>query len=190
MLFSRLLFVMILTLALLPGSVFAHGGGTPVLTRVEAGPYWLYVFTEPATPQAGAEYHVTIAVTQPEADGSETPVNFATVAVQFIPEQGNAILKQAVSSTAGPGYYEADVVLPSGGIWQVQVDAISPLGSGSTSYEVEALAASGVRWGWIVAGVVIVLAGAGLLASVVGKRKPQPTAAPRSAKKEISKESA
>ena len=189
MFLRRFLLILTVVLALLPGALFAHGGGTPVLTRVEAGPYWLYVFTEPVNPQAGTEYHVTIAVTQPEADGSETPVNFATVAVQFVPERGNAILRQAVSSTAGPGYYEADVVLPSGGMWQVQVDAISPLGSGTASYNVEALAASGVQWGWIVAGVVIVLAGAGLLASVVGKRKVQPAAAPRSAKKEKSKES-
>jgi len=182
--------IFVLLLALIPATALAHGGGTPVLTRVEAGPYWLYVFTEPAAPQAGQEYHVTVAVTQPEADGSESPVEYASVAVRFIPERGNAIIRQAESSTAGPGYYETDLVLPSGGKWQVQVDAISPLGSGSASYEVEALAASGAQWGWIVAGVVVVLVGAGLVALLFGKRSAQPAATTGGRKKGASKEAA
>jgi hypothetical protein len=192
-LFKRFLVAFTLLAAFLPAALFAHGGGTPVLTRVEAGPYWLYVFTEPAMPQAGAEYHVTVAVTQPQADGSEEPVNNASVAVRFVPESGDAILKEADSSVAGPGYYEADLVFPGGGTWQVHVDVISPLGSGSAAYEVEALAAAGLPWSWVAGGVIVVLAGAGLLAFAVGKRGKRTAAGASSVtkrKKQLPKEAA
>lgn len=159
-----------LLLALIPAVALAHGGGTPVLTRAETGPYWLYVFTEPASPRTGAEYHVTIAVTQPQNDGGEVAVENADIAVHFLSSDGKALQKLAEPSTAGPGYYETDVVLPAAGVWQVQVDVNSALGNGSAHYQVEVAAASGMRWGWVLAGVGIVLVGAGLLAYAFTKR--------------------
>lgn len=152
--------------------VWAHGGGTPVLTRVETGPYWVYVFTEPAQPQAGNEYHVTIAVTQPQEGGSETAVADATIDVRFVPESGEPYSVIAESSIAGPGYYEADTRLPDGGLWTVQIEVASPLGSGNAEYQVMAMASSGgIAWGWIIAGIVLILAGIGLFVYAFSVRK-------------------
>lgn len=160
-------------LALLPISVLAHGGGTPILTRVEVGPYWVYVFSEPATPAAGAEYHVTVAVTHPQDNGSEIPVEDAEIAVRFIPEQGEPRIVQGEASIAGPGYYEADTILPSSGAWQVQVEVRGSLGAGSVDYTTVARASTGIAWGWIGAGVAVVLVGVlSLLPLVMRSRKP------------------
>lgn len=161
--YGGILYAVALLLALLlPLQAGAHGGGTPILTKVEAGPYWVYVFSEQPTPTAGVPYHISIAVTQPAADGSEAAVGGADVSIILTPQDGGApITAVAVPAfSSGAAYYEADVTLPSGGAWQVEVRVRSPLGEGSTGYMVDVLDASGLRWGWIIAGAFSILAGA------------------------------
>ena len=116
--------------AALPAPARAHGGGVPQVTAAPVGGYLLYVWTEPAAPRAGDTVHVTVAVTLPAQDGTETPVTDAAVQVQFTPDgDGAAIdLEAAPGAAAGGVYYEADTVLPQSGDWQVRVDVSGPEG--------------------------------------------------------------
>lgn len=160
--------------ALLPAIASAHGGGTPILTRVESGPFWLYVFSQSPEPQAGAPYHVSVAVTRPEEgmNGAtdEVGVEDAEVMLHFVPASGDMVMVNAQRSAQGPGYYEADVSLPLGGEWNVSVVVTSPLGEGSAAWNVQVAETGGLKWGWIIAGIVSVLAGLGVLAYAFTQR--------------------
>ena len=75
-----------LALAAPAGVVWAHGGGVPRLTNVEAGPYWVSVWTQPDPLRVGGA-HFTIAVSEPAAatDGRQEagpPILDAKVQVQ------------------------------------------------------------------------------------------------------------
>lgn len=164
------LVVMAVLLGLLPAAVLAHGGGTPILTRVESGPFLLYVFSQSPQPQAGAPYHVSVAVTQPGRGSEEIGIEDAEVTLHFTPESGEMVMVNAERSAQGPGYYEADVVLPSGGAWNAMVMVNSPLGEGSATWDVQVAQAGGVSWGWVFSGIALIFAGLGVLGYAFTRR--------------------
>ena len=164
-----LLVLWILAGLILPGAALAHGGGTPVLTDAEAGPYRLFVWANPAEPFVG-EYHVTVAVTEPVAPGEDplggTPVLGAEVTLFFQHlEADEAIQATATHENAtNKLLYEGDVALPRPGPWQVTVQVVGPEGEGQASYTIQVAAKRQVNWQLVGGGVLLLLglAGAGL----------------------------
>ncbi|MEZ4620844.1 MAG: hypothetical protein R2867_35780 [Caldilineaceae bacterium] len=75
--------------------LLAHGGGTPRLTDVAAGPYRVFTWTQPEPLRVG-EVHLTIGLTHDAAhaitatDSAMTqPVTDAAVIVRFTPRDGS-----------------------------------------------------------------------------------------------------
>ncbi len=168
----------------LAAPVWAHGGGTPRLTASPAGPYSVYAWSEPEPWRAG-EVHLSIAVTLPadaeaQADGAqvETPVIDADIQVSFIPPEGDdaPIVVQAQRQTQLSDYYfEADTVLPSAGLWRIEIAVEGEAGSGSTEFTIPAQEGRSLNWALMAAAggallLLIVLAG-------IWSRKQQPAPA-------------
>ena len=165
-----------LLLMLPPSSVLAHGGGAPQLTAAPAGPDQLFAWTTPEPWRVG-EAHTTVAVTQPDAEGRDTPVSGAQVTVVYAPVDGASqpIAVTAVEgSGAQAGFYEADATLSTIGAWQVTILVSSPAGSGEAAFAYSVLPAeSGVNW-WLVAlgaGALILVAGIWLAGRQSNRRR-------------------
>ncbi len=148
--------MLILLACLWPAATSAHGGGTPRLTDIEAGPYRLYVWSSPETPRVG-EMHITIGVTQLDADGAERPAD-ANVTVTLTPGATAAplVLEATRGSTAADVYYEGDTKIPAAGTWQITVRAEGEAGVGEASYQQEVLTARRVIW-LLIGGVALAL---------------------------------
>ena len=110
----------------------AHGGGIPQLVQTPSGPYHLYAWTNPNPARAGV-VHITVALAEP---ASQQPVLNAAVQVVAAPGGGGqpvsvpATHQNAVIKT----YYEADLTLPTAGLWQFTVSHSDAAGSGSASF--------------------------------------------------------
>jgi hypothetical protein len=135
---------------------WAHGGGTPRLTNVDAGPYWVSVWTQPDPLRVG-QAHITVAVSEPTDTGSARreaglPVLDANVEVQVKPldHAGETLAVQATHEGASNKlFFEADVDLPEKGRWQVIVAVNGPEGAGSASFEAQVSSPSAFNWNWI-----------------------------------------
>jgi hypothetical protein len=137
-------------LLLLVPLVTAHGGGAPQLINEPAGPYWLSVWTSPDPPQVGKPLHLTLGVAEP-GTGREAgpPVLGATVIATLTPGQGSAAPVRVTATNANAAnrlFYEADVVLAEPGEWAVRIDVDGPAGTGTTSFDLEAVEAGGPNW--------------------------------------------
>lgn len=152
----------------LASPLLAHGGGTPRLTNVPAGPYRVYAWTEPDPWRVG-EVHLSIAVTLPasaagQAAGEqvETPVTDVDIQATFTPASGASapIVVQATrQSLLGDYYFEADTELPAAGLWRIAIAVQGDAGSGATEFEIEALEARSLNWTLLLAagGVLLVI---------------------------------
>jgi hypothetical protein len=178
----------LLALLVLPMSVRAHGGGTPQLTNASAGPYRVFVWTEPE-PWRAHDAHITVAVTLPppadaQVDESvlsnqlEQPVTDAHVTIRLTPGTGGGEPIELVAvnqELLGGAYYEVDTELPVAGTWQVEVDVQGALGTGIVSFATEALPPQRVNWLWLGLGAAALLALAGLFGLRKGNEAtPQP----------------
>jgi hypothetical protein len=162
------------------GAAQAHGGGTPQLTGADAGPYRLYAWTTPEPLRAG-EIHVTVGVTQPDAQGIERPVTDAEITVTFVPEENagatgaEVVLRPEIASATGGVYYEADTGAPLEGAYRVQVAAEGPGGSGAAEFSAVVLPAGRSAWGWVTpvaAAIAIALAAAAVWVGARKARRP------------------
>jgi hypothetical protein len=104
-------------------------------------------------------------VTQPDAEGRDTPISGAQVTVVYAPADGASqpLRVTAVEgSGAQVGFYEADATLSTAGAWKVTILVSGPAGSGEAGFVYSVLPAeSGVNW-WLVAlgaGTLILVAG-------------------------------
>jgi hypothetical protein len=155
-------FVGALSGLLIAGVAAAHGGGTPQLSGVTAGPYWLTVWTSPEPVRAG-ELHVTLGVGG--ADGA--PVLDAEVQVEIspLPNGGVSLTGAATSAQSSNKFlYEVDFSLPESGRYLVTVKVSGPEGSGAASFELQALPAEASNW------LGILLVGVGVAALAVWLR--------------------
>ena len=131
-LFSKFHLLLLLTVALLPAPLLAHGGlGIQHLNNVPAGPFRVYVWSDPEPPLVG-EYHVTIALTE-NIEGDTTglaggPVLDAYVTVELIHlESGSTFSAQATHDDAlNKLFYEASFEPGKQGNWSVQVRIAPP----------------------------------------------------------------
>lgn len=161
-----------LTLTLVARPAQAHGGGTPQLAIVEAGPYRVSAWTQPDPVRVG-QLHVTVAVFEAPAPGAregETGplVLDAQVQVKLEPldHAGETLTAQATRSNAlNKLFYETDLELPSQGQWHAVIDVQGPAGAGSADFQIQALPPS--RFGSLGTFVWAVLGGLGLLLAVV-----------------------
>ena len=152
---STVLLIMVLGLPV--GIAWAHGGGVPRMTNVDAGPYWVSAWTQP-DPLREGQAHITVAVSEPmkSTDGRReagSPVLNALVQVQFRPldREGETLLVLAThEAAANKLFYEADLELPETGRWQVIVQVEGPQGSGSASFEAQVSPPTGVSVTWLV----------------------------------------
>jgi LPXTG-motif cell wall-anchored protein len=154
-----------LILLLLPVQALAHGGGTPQVTDVAAGPYRLFVWTSPEPWRADELAHVTVAVTQ-IGDNDETfPITDAQITVRLIPDDQPAqvvTLNATPVSAVAAGFFETDHVLPTEGLWQVEVDVKGSDGAGAVSFTMTAQPATSAS-NWLVwAGGALALLAAGV----------------------------
>ncbi len=142
----------------LPARTLAHGGGTPQLTDVPAGPYRVFVWTSPDPWQSGAAAHFTVAVTQVDAAGATLPVSDAQVALVLTHADALATTLQlaATSNATGAGFYEADGVLPAPGRWQVEVMIHGAAGAGVASFGQSAQAGGSIN-GFVWGGALLIL---------------------------------
>lgn len=163
--------------------VYAHGGGTPRLTRTPVGPYRLYAWSEPW--RVGAA-HLSLAVTKLNPDDTsnqvELPATDVDITVIFTPISDNGkdaavapIVVEAVRQEfLSDFYYEADPTLTSVGDWQITVDVTGPDGSGSAQFEMQTLPERTLNWTLIASagGVLVVI----LVLIALWSRAQQPAA--------------
>ncbi len=166
--------------SIVAGTAAAHGGGTPQLSDTAAGPYRLFVWTQPEPWRAG-EAHLTVAVILPTAsstDGQGQPVMDAAVTVALAGPGGEALQVDAVPpALLSNPTYEADTRLPAAGPWQVTVEVAGQEGAGAAQFSVEVLPARTVNWALLAGGAVILVAIVGMAG--LRARRSQPVPSPR-----------
>ncbi len=131
-LFAATLALILLAGTLLPLPLMAHGGiGVQHLNNIPAGPYRVYVWSDPEPPEVG-EYHVTIALTE-NIEGDSTglaggPVLDASVTVELVHlDSGESLSALATHEDAlNKLFYEASFGPPHKGNWSVQVSIFPP----------------------------------------------------------------
>lgn len=171
------------------GAARAHGGGTPQLTGAEAGPYRLYAWTTPEPLRAG-EIHVTVGVTQLDAQGVERAVTDAAVTVTFVGAENagaEVLLRPEIAPGTGGVYYEADTDAPLEGAYRVQVAAEGLAGSGAAEFSAVVLPAARNMRGWVVAlaAVVAAVVAVGWLIWQKTRRAAEPAARARVNRKPV-----
>ena len=130
--FSKICVLILFTGILLPGTLLAHGGiGVQHLNNVPAGPFRVYVWSDPEPPEVG-EYHVTIALTE-NIEGDSTglaggPVLDAPVTVELAHvDSGETLSALATHDDAlNKLFYVASFEPARQGIWSVQVRILPP----------------------------------------------------------------
>ncbi|MDE0337406.1 MAG: hypothetical protein OXI80_07035 [Caldilineaceae bacterium] len=130
--FSKAILLLLLSGILLPAPLLAHGGvGVQHLNNVPAGPFRVYVWSDPEPPQVG-EYHVTVALTE-NIEGDSTglaggPVLDAVVTVELTHEEsGETLSARATHDDAlNKLFYEASFEPAHQGNWSVRVSILPP----------------------------------------------------------------
>jgi hypothetical protein len=132
----------------------AHGGGTPQLVQAPSGPYQVYAWTNPDPARAGV-LHVTVSLVEP---ASQQPVLDAEV--QILAQWGEESPPIAAPATHENAliktYYEADIELPTAGVWQITVAHSDAAGRGRASFLLEVKPAT-FNWRPIGIGAVLAL---------------------------------
>lgn len=131
-LFAKAILLLLLSGLLLPSPLLAHGGvGVQHLNNVPAGPFRVYVWSDPEPPQVG-EYHVTVALTE-NIEGDSTglaggPVLDAVVTVELAHvESGETLSARATHDDAlNKLFYEASFAPARKGNWSVRVGILPP----------------------------------------------------------------
>jgi len=131
-LFAKAILLLLLTGLLLPAPLLAHGGvGVQHLNNVPAGPFRVYVWSDPEPPQVG-EYHVTVALTE-NVEGDSTglaggPVLDAVVTVELTHEEsGETLSARATHDDALNKLFDEASCEPAlQGNWSVRVSVLPP----------------------------------------------------------------
>ena len=155
--------LLLLLLLLIPAAVLAHGGGTPQLINEPAGPYWVSIWTTPDPARVGA-FHLTLGISE-AGDGREAgpPVLGAEVRVRLEPAaavEGRPVSTVATNEQAtNKLFYEADLMIPAEGAWNVRVDVEGQDGAGSVAFPLTVEPAQSTNWSLLgIGGVGLVAA--------------------------------
>lgn len=163
--FRAYLWLAVVMAVVLPVRSLAHGGGMQQLANAPAGPYQVFVWTNPDPWRVGAT-HTTVALTQPLGDGKDATVSGAKIVISMAPKANPAATQRVEAvegSGAQAGFYEADGTASEVGLWQVMIEITGPQGPGTTSFELMVEPADNVNplWWGIGAGVVVIFAAGG-----------------------------
>lgn len=152
--------------ACLPQVANAHAAGTPQLSNVPAGPYRVYVWTDPEPLRVG-DMHLSVLVTMVPESGDATdpqqperPVEDAQVTVQFVPASGEGdplTWHPVPQESLGTVYYELDATLPTPGDWLFKIQVEGPEGKGAVDFQDEVAPAREVNWGLLAVGALVLL---------------------------------
>ena len=138
--------------------VSAHGGGTPQLVAVPAGPYEVYAWTNP-TPIRVGTLHVSVALVDPASTQPVLNADVQVVAAPVDPAAAAAVSSQATHTKATiKTYYETDMQMPATGPWQVEISYRDTTASGSARFEIAVQPKSNTRWLLIGIGAVVFIA--------------------------------
>ncbi len=168
----RGVFLLIWAVGCSSGVAQAHGGGTPQLTNVQVGPYWVSVWTQPEPLRVGV-VHFTVAVAEPltttagRSVEAGPPVLNAAVQLELKPlDQSNQILVVPATHQAAVNkfFYEADLDLPAAGQWEVGVSVDGLAGADSARFGVEVLPPSTFTGWYLAGGLAVVLLAFGWIA--------------------------
>ncbi len=115
-----------------PLPLLAHGGiGVQHLNNVPAGPFRVYVWSDPEPPEVG-EYHVTIALTE-NIEGDSTglaggPVLDAAVTVELVHQDSGETLSASATheDALNKLFYVASFEPARQGNWSVQISIVPP----------------------------------------------------------------
>ncbi|MFN8494959.1 MAG: hypothetical protein U0350_45570 [Caldilineaceae bacterium] len=159
-----------------PSTVQAHSSGPPKLANAAAGPYRIFAWTQPEPLRVG-DAHISVLVT---LAATAQPVDNVQVKVHFVAQHEPSkdfVVLTAPQEFLSNRYYEADVQLPSTGLWRAIMNISGPEGEGSVSFDSEVLAAHSLNW-WLIGGAGAALS---LLLGLIGiwsrlQAKVQPTA--------------
>ncbi len=124
--------LILLTLTLLPAPLLAHGGiGIQHMNNVPAGPFRVYLWSDPEPPEVG-EYHVTIALTE-NIEGDSTglaggPILDALVTVELVHMDSRETLSATATheDALNKLFYVASFEPARRGNWSVQVTIVPP----------------------------------------------------------------
>lgn len=175
----KIMLVLFLFSLLNPWSIQAHGGGTPRLINAGEGPYRIFVWTQPEPLRAG-EIHVSIAITKPPPEGSkvddrnfsndlDSAVKDAEVVLTLarLNDSTAPLVIVAAPSTVSEFFYEADLTLPTDGLWEMSLLAQAELGSSEAEFQAEVLPERQVNWLLLGGGIglfALLFVGLGVLA--------------------------
>lgn len=160
-----------------PSAVQAHSSGPPKLANAAAGPYRIFVWTQPEPLRVG-DAHISILVT---LAATAQPMDNVQVKVHFVAQNEpgeDFVVQTAPQAFLSNRYYEADVQLPSTGVWRAIISISGPEGEGSVSFDSEVLPTRTLNW-WLIGGAGATLI---LLLGLIGvwsrlQAKGQPPAA-------------
>ncbi|MEZ4729236.1 MAG: hypothetical protein R3E79_19055 [Caldilineaceae bacterium] len=151
--------------------LYAHGGGVPRLTGELAGPYRIFVWSQPEPLRVG-EIHLSIGVVKAVVDGDQAgnaldePVTNAAVTVSLQPVTANVLpirTRAILQEQLGSYYYEADATLPTAGDWHFTIDVSGDLGSGSAAFVGTVATAREINWVLLMTAGVLLLFLLGLI---------------------------
>jgi hypothetical protein len=130
--------VLLVALAVPTGRAAAHGGGTPRLVNVPAGPYQLSAWTQPDPIRTG-DLHVTVAVTAPE---SGAPVLAARVEVAVIHPGASddpSFVEAIRGITPNKLLHDVDLEIPAAGDYGIALRVTGPAGTGRAGFNLSIL---------------------------------------------------
>lgn len=137
----------------------AHSSGPPRLSDAKAGPYRVFVWTQPEPLRVG-DVHISVLVTVATTNNpTAQPVSDAQVNVRFVPlhqPDQAVVVTTTLQAFLNNLYHEADVHLPSPDLWRVIIDISGPLGKGNVQFESEVLPARVLNW-WLIGGAGVLL---------------------------------
>jgi hypothetical protein len=127
------------------GSNAWANGGTPQLTKAQAGPYMVSVWTQPEPPRVGL-LHISVAVMRPPTG---EPVLDATVRLtaQSLDQPGARLVAHATREQGNSKlFYDTTLALPTPGRWRFTVQVQGAAGEGSAAFTLTAMPPASLPW--------------------------------------------
>jgi hypothetical protein len=138
--FRLALLVGVICALIAPSTAVRANGGTLQLSRGAAGPFGLTVYTSP-TPLRTGLADVSVAVEWAESGDLEPDARVVVIAEAVGHEGAGGAYEATHERATAPGFYAADVLLPSAGRWRLEILAQTIRDEGTVAIEVDVLPA-------------------------------------------------
>ena len=138
--FRLTLFLGVICVLVAPFDPVLANGGTLQLSRAPAGPFGLTVYTSP-TPLRMGLADVSVAVEWAESGDLEPDARVVVIAEPVGSGGAGGAYEATHERATDPGFYAADVLLPSAGRWRLEILAQTIRDEGTIAIEVDVLPA-------------------------------------------------